>query len=146
MEFEAQDDVFLAKILVHEGAEQVAVGQPIMVTCEEAGDIAAFADFLLDEKDEKPVEEVKVGEPIKVEVVKEELKTIEKKAAREESKNVEKKRPVVHEKQVPEVTNQREWVSEMKDSPLLWWIGQQQAQYKEMYGCTGTIPISSSKK
>ena len=44
MAFEATDDMVIAKILVTEGVE-VKVGQSIMVTVEEAGDVGAFADF-----------------------------------------------------------------------------------------------------
>ena len=44
MAFEAQDDLVIAKFLVAEGQE-VAVGQPMMVTVED-GDISAFADFV----------------------------------------------------------------------------------------------------
>ena len=41
--FDAQDDGFLAKILVGDG--EVIVGSPLMVTVEEEEDVAAFADF-----------------------------------------------------------------------------------------------------
>lgn len=43
--FDATEEGFLAKILV--GTGEVKVGQPIMVTVEEAGDVAAFATFSL---------------------------------------------------------------------------------------------------
>ena len=41
--FDAQDDGFLAKILV--GGEEVVVGSPIFVTVEEEEDVAAFASY-----------------------------------------------------------------------------------------------------
>lgn len=44
--FDATDDGFIAKILVREG--EIKVGQPIMVTCEDAADVAAFKDFAVD--------------------------------------------------------------------------------------------------
>ncbi|GAB5036303.1 lat1p [Nannochloropsis oceanica] len=47
MAFEAQDDAVLAKILVTEGASDIAVGSPIMVIVESKDDVAAFADFSL---------------------------------------------------------------------------------------------------
>ena len=47
IDFEAQDDGFIAKILVQEGGEDVAVGSPIMITVEDAGDVAAFQDYVL---------------------------------------------------------------------------------------------------
>lgn len=45
VDFEAQDQAFLAKILIPEGTTDVAVGQPIMVLVEEKEDVAAFAAF-----------------------------------------------------------------------------------------------------
>ena len=44
MAFESQDDFVIAKLLVEAGAE-VSVGAPIMVTVEDAKDVAAFANF-----------------------------------------------------------------------------------------------------
>jgi pyruvate dehydrogenase E2 component (dihydrolipoamide acetyltransferase) len=44
--YEGTDEGYLAKILV--GSGEVKVGQPIMVTVEEEGDIGAFGDFKLD--------------------------------------------------------------------------------------------------
>ena len=45
VDFEAQDDGVVAKLLVEAGPGELQVGQPIMVTVEEADDVAAFADF-----------------------------------------------------------------------------------------------------
>jgi len=45
VDFEAQDDGVLAKILVPAGTE-VAVGAPVMVVVEDEGDAAAFGDFV----------------------------------------------------------------------------------------------------
>jgi len=46
IDFEAQDDGVVGKILVQAGSDEVAVGVPIMVTVEEEGDVAAFKDFV----------------------------------------------------------------------------------------------------
>lgn len=43
--FDSQEDGFLAKILLPAGSQNVPVGTPIAVMCEEATDIAAFANF-----------------------------------------------------------------------------------------------------
>ncbi len=43
--FDAQDDGYLAKILV--GSDEVQVGQPIMITVEEKSDVAAFANYVV---------------------------------------------------------------------------------------------------
>ncbi len=48
VDYEAQDDSFLARILVPEGAEGVVVGQPMMVTVEDQDSIVAFKDFKVD--------------------------------------------------------------------------------------------------
>ena len=45
MDFEAQDDGVVAKLLVTEGGGEVKCGSPIMVTVEDAGDVGAFAKF-----------------------------------------------------------------------------------------------------
>jgi pyruvate dehydrogenase E1 component beta subunit len=45
MEMESMEDGFVAKILVAEGTEDIPVGRPVAVLCEEEGDIAAFASF-----------------------------------------------------------------------------------------------------
>jgi pyruvate dehydrogenase E2 component (dihydrolipoamide acetyltransferase) len=43
VDFEAQDDGFLAKILLPAGTQDVPVGTPIGVSVEDASDVAAFA-------------------------------------------------------------------------------------------------------
>eukprot|EP00986_Skeletonema_menzelii_P010944 scaffold5472_cov146-Skeletonema_menzelii.AAC.19 len=48
IDFEAQDDGVVAKILVEEGGGEVDCGLPIMVTVEEEDDVAAFANFVPD--------------------------------------------------------------------------------------------------
>ncbi|KAF5103472.1 hypothetical protein D0Z03_000189 [Geotrichum reessii] len=45
MDFEFQEDGYLAKILLEEGAKDVPVGKPIGVYVEDVADVAAFADF-----------------------------------------------------------------------------------------------------
>jgi len=46
LDFEAQDDGVLAKILVAPGTQDVAIGTPICVVVEEVDDVAAFKDFV----------------------------------------------------------------------------------------------------
>ena len=48
MDFEAQDDGVVAKLLVAEGGGEIECGTPIMVTVEEEGDVASFANFVAD--------------------------------------------------------------------------------------------------
>jgi len=48
VDFEMVDDGVLAKILIPEGAQDVPVGTPMVVLCDDAADVAAFADFTVD--------------------------------------------------------------------------------------------------
>jgi pyruvate dehydrogenase E2 component (dihydrolipoamide acetyltransferase) len=45
MDWESQDDGFIAKLLVPEGSKDIAVGQPVMVFVEDKDSISAFKDF-----------------------------------------------------------------------------------------------------
>ena len=45
VDFDVVDGGFVAKFLLEEGAQEVAIGTPMIVICEEAADVAAFADF-----------------------------------------------------------------------------------------------------
>jgi pyruvate dehydrogenase E2 component (dihydrolipoamide acetyltransferase) len=45
VDFEAQDDGIVAKILVQAGSADLRVGDPIMVTVENASDVSAFTNF-----------------------------------------------------------------------------------------------------
>lgn len=66
MDFEFQEDGFLAKILEPAGAKDLPVGKPIAVYVEEEGDVAAFKDFKVEEtapaKSEKPAADAKPAE------------------------------------------------------------------------------------
>eukprot|EP00551_Chaetoceros_affinis_P001808 CAMPEP_0203633958 /NCGR_PEP_ID=MMETSP0088-20131115/1019_1 /ASSEMBLY_ACC=CAM_ASM_001087 /TAXON_ID=426623 /ORGANISM="Chaetoceros affinis, Strain CCMP159" /LENGTH=442 /DNA_ID=CAMNT_0050487453 /DNA_START=215 /DNA_END=1543 /DNA_ORIENTATION=- len=48
IDFEAQDDGIVAKILVEAGSKEINVGVPIVVTVEEEDDVAAFKDFVVE--------------------------------------------------------------------------------------------------
>lgn len=52
MAWESQDDGFIAKILLQEGAKDIPVGTPAMIFVEEQGDIAAFKDFTAEDAKE----------------------------------------------------------------------------------------------
>ncbi|CAB1115665.1 unnamed protein product [Ectocarpus sp. CCAP 1310/34] len=45
VDFDAQDDSFMAKHLVEAGTQDIAVGTPIFVTVDDADSVAAFKDF-----------------------------------------------------------------------------------------------------
>lgn len=44
--FEAQDDAYIAKILVEDGTTDIVVGDPIMVTVEDEEHVGAFKDYV----------------------------------------------------------------------------------------------------
>lgn len=52
IDFEAQDDGYVAKLIIPGNTEDVGVGVPIMVTVEEEEDVGAFADFVAPEAPE----------------------------------------------------------------------------------------------
>lgn len=73
IDFEAQDDGVVGKLLKEAGSGEVAVGVPIMVTVEEESDVAAFKNFVAGSAPDSsateasvppPVEEVKAPEPV----------------------------------------------------------------------------------
>mmetsp|Transcript_5932 Transcript_5932/g.8657 ORF Transcript_5932/g.8657 Transcript_5932/m.8657 type:complete len:458 (-) Transcript_5932:146-1519(-) len=49
VDFEAQDDAVLAKILVSDPTKEVAVGEPIAIFVEDEADVAAFQDYQIDD-------------------------------------------------------------------------------------------------
>ncbi|KAJ8655995.1 pyruvate dehydrogenase complex dihydrolipoamide acetyltransferase [Lichtheimia ornata] len=71
MDFECQEEGYLAKILADTGAKDFPVGTPIAVLVENESDIAAFEDFTVEQAapapapaaEEKPAEAPKAEEP-----------------------------------------------------------------------------------
>lgn len=45
IEWEAQEEGFLAKILMPEGSKDIPVGTTVALLVEDAGEVAAFADY-----------------------------------------------------------------------------------------------------
>ncbi|KAF2451085.1 dihydrolipoamide acetyltransferase component of pyruvate dehydrogenase [Karstenula rhodostoma CBS 690.94] len=64
MDFEFQEDGFIAKILRDSGAKDIAVGSPIAVLVEEGEDVSAFESFSIEDAggDKKPDTPSKGGE------------------------------------------------------------------------------------
>ena len=145
IDFEAQDDGYVAKILVDPGTE-AKVGDPIMVTVEEEEDIAAFSDFsLADVSPEEPVaEEAAAAEPSPVEPAPTPIPT--------PTVEVASTPPPVPEPvtaSVPEVVPSSPTTVVLSDSGIAWnplqeiksplasSLGASQAAYHELYGPTG---------
>jgi pyruvate dehydrogenase E2 component (dihydrolipoamide acetyltransferase) len=55
IDFEAQDDAYVAKILVQAGSgNDIECGTPILITVDDEGDVAAFKDYVLPAATETP--------------------------------------------------------------------------------------------
>ncbi|GAB5590269.1 pyruvate dehydrogenase complex dihydrolipoamide acetyltransferase component (E2) [Umbelopsis nana] len=57
MDFEFQEEGYIAKILTDTNAKEVAVGQPIAVLVDDADDVAAFEDFAVEDAGGAPKKE-----------------------------------------------------------------------------------------
>ncbi|OQO02184.1 Dihydrolipoyllysine-residue acetyltransferase component of pyruvate dehydrogenase complex, mitochondrial [Cryoendolithus antarcticus] len=65
MDFEFQEEGVLAKLLKESGEKDVAVGNPIAIMVEDAGDVEAFADFSVEDaggNKDKPAADKKAGQ------------------------------------------------------------------------------------
>ncbi|KAG1142605.1 hypothetical protein G6F37_005794 [Rhizopus arrhizus] len=92
MDFECQEEGFLAKVLIDTGAKDVNVGKPIAILVEDKEDVAAFENFSMadvagdtpkaEATPEEPKEEKK--EAAKVEAKKPENETASKKEVKED--------------------------------------------------------------
>jgi len=146
IDFEAQDDGFVAKLLIPENTEDVVVGDPIMVTVEEEEDVAAFADFVVEASAPAVEEEVAA-------VVKEEPPAV---AATPPPPVVETAAPpppppVVEEPVVAAAaaavsssapTMAPAWGTLARtSSPLVKTLAAEQQKYVEEYGTTGQVPL-----
>ncbi|KAI8371047.1 2-oxoacid dehydrogenases acyltransferase-domain-containing protein [Blakeslea trispora] len=82
MDFECQDEGFLAKILISEGDKDVPVGKPIAVIVEDEADVEAFKEFTLEDAGSaEPVKEEQAPAKEEQAPVKEEKKQEAKPAA-----------------------------------------------------------------
>ena len=159
IDFEAQDDGHVAKLLVKEGTEDVACGTPIMITVEEAEDVAAFADFVLTDappvlsRKEGPTTPVvsaaaAVASPPSPPVV----APVAKAAAAPPSPPPPVEAPAVVSGDFSSAINAPSKTSALTmgpswgklakvNSPLAATLSAQQKKYIEMYGTTGQVPL-----
>lgn len=63
MDFECQDEGYLAKMLIPEGSKDVPVGKPLAIIVDELKDVAAFKDFKVEEE-QKEVPTTLVSEKV----------------------------------------------------------------------------------
>ncbi len=144
--FEAQDDFIIAKLLVDTGAE-VKVGDPILVTVEDAANIAAFANFAVAAA--APVAAAPVAPPKPVPTptpaVPVAAPVAPPKPTPVATAQVSTPAPAV----APKVTTQPPVaipVRNIADSPLASILSSQQNAYIQRFGRCGQSPIDSGKK
>lgn len=93
MDFECQDEGYVAKILVNEGDKDIPVGKPIAIFVEEEEDVAAFKDFTLDDvAGAAPAAPAAAEEPKKEEPKQEEPKKVEEPKKKEEAGTIRKEK------------------------------------------------------
>ncbi|GLE10028.1 hypothetical protein PINS_up022002 [Pythium insidiosum] len=178
VDFEAQDDMYLAKILVPEGTENILIGQPIMVTTDEEEHLAGLKDFKLDASfevaspapkapEELPPkkEQVAVDPASQAPVVPQDFLV----TSQTTHKNVQgtpipaapaapaapvaaaaapaaKSTPAAAPAAQSSETFAEKWGFGVKKSPLSFSLIKKQQAYIDLYGITGTTPVSSSSK
>ena len=145
MDFEAQDEGYVAKILVDAGGDEIKVGDPIMVIVDSEDDVAAFKDFVLPEAAPEPVvEETPAPTPS---VVEEKHVTPEPAVmtpmAPEPTPAVDDVPEVVAEVSAENVAMVSPgWGNFAKvKSPLASTLSASQKKYIELYGSTGQTPL-----
>mmetsp|Transcript_46580 Transcript_46580/g.70315 ORF Transcript_46580/g.70315 Transcript_46580/m.70315 type:complete len:237 (+) Transcript_46580:59-769(+) len=142
IDFEAQDDGVVAKILVESGAGEITVGVPIMVTVEEEDDVAAFKDYVPEAAPaDVPAAEETPAAPAPVQEVVAPPTPPPVAAA-----PVAPPPPVVEEPVVAAapaaITVGPAWGRLSKvSSPIVATLSADQKKYIEMYGSTGQIPL-----
>lgn len=153
IDFEAQDDGVVAKILVEAGSGEITVGVPIMVTVEDTADVAAFKDFIPETvAEEKPAEVVAPPTPAPTPVVKNPVAppTPVVAALTQEPTPVVTPTPpavVVTSAEPQVVTSSASMLSPgwgnfaRVKSPLAATLSASQKKYIELYGSTGQIPL-----
>lgn len=163
--FESQDEFFIAKFLVDVGTE-VKVGDPILVTVEEAGSVGAFSNFTVAAAPKaaaapaspspapaaakpaapapaapKPAAPTPAPTPAPVQ------KAAEAPVAKAPSAAaVPTPAPTPAAKPAPSSAAAKgEWGSSVNSSPLVKILAAQQATYEAKYGRTGHEPIKVEK-
>lgn len=147
IDFEAQDDGYIAKILVEAGSgEDIEVGSPIMVTVEEEEDVAAFSDFVAETAKEETKEPAAATEgsppPITpVEAIVEEVAPVPPQSV----SNVPVQEAPIADVSIAntiESSISTRWGDFAKiNSPILKTLSKQQNDYIEKYGTTGQVPM-----
>jgi pyruvate dehydrogenase E2 component (dihydrolipoamide acetyltransferase) len=146
IDFEAQDDGFVAKILMEAGSgEDIPVGTPIMVTVEEAEDVAAFADFVLEESTAPaPAPQPAPAVEMATAQAPPPTPTVAAPPTPAPASEATVATPAIEEIMVAAIAPVMStgWGEFAKlNSPILKTLTKQQADYIEKYGTTGQVPL-----
>ena len=141
IDYEAQDDGVVAKLLVEAGSGEVVVGRPIMVTVEDAADVAAFANFSVTNLSEDAPAAPEVVEPVKEEPLK--VAVAPQPTPAPAQATLAPEVPPTNISAAPAVSlGGSAWGKlAAENSPLAKALASKQKQYIEKYGSTGHIPI-----
>ena len=148
IDFEAQDDGVVGKLLKEAGSGEVAVGVPIMVTVEEESDVAAFKNFVAGSAPDSSATEASVPPPV------EEVKAPEPVAAAAPTPAAASTAPTPVAAVAPAVETAPSPVAgavsvggfswgqlAAESSPLARTLASKQKEYIEKYGSTGHVPL-----
>ncbi len=150
IDFEAQDDGVVAKILVEAGSGEINVGVPIMVTVEDEEDVAAFKDFVPEVEEAAPAAAepepaAAPAAPVVEEVVPPPAPEPVVAAAPVAAPEPVVEAPVVEAVAAPDVDAAMVspgWGNFAKvKSPLASTLSASQKKYIELYGSTGQVPL-----
>jgi len=150
MDFEAQDEGVVAKILVEAQSGDIAVGAPVIVTVEDEDDVAAFKDFVPPETENTAADPVAEVEQVEVKTEVAAVKKVETPPPPPPAATA-----AAVETPPPPATDEAEivgttigvpispsWGNFARDkSPLARTLSKNQKKYIEMFGSTGQIPL-----
>lgn len=152
IDFEAQDDGVIAKILVEAGSGEINVGVPILVTVEDEADVAAFKDFVAPVT-EKKAEEPATATPEPTPIVETKVETTEPVVTKAAEPKPEPSITSIPEAAPVEIVESQAqgtnvamvspgWGNFAKvKSPLAQTLSSSQKKYIELYGSTGQLPL-----
>ncbi|OQR92734.1 dihydrolipoyllysine-residue acetyltransferase component of pyruvate dehydrogenase complex [Thraustotheca clavata] len=170
VDYEAQDDMFLARILVPEGTEGIVVGQPIMITVDDADHVNAFEDYVVDAA-AVPAPKAKSPEeiPPKKEVIVDPATNapvapadflvtsqvpqkvvpgpeIPAPVVKAETPKPKPAAPAAATPAANSLNTFAKWGTGIQMSPISNSLLQRQKAYLALYGITGTFPVENKKK
>lgn len=158
VDYEATDDMFLAKILIPAGTENIPIGQPMMVVVEEQESIAAFKDFKLEETPAASTDSVASEKPIKKETAPEPAAPQPSPKVSPPTKQTEAE-PAVSAASTAKPSSEaatptpaaptlfeEKWGFGIKKSAISSSLIKKQQAYIALYGVTGMTPVTLPEK